>query len=230
MPRTILTATTVWALAVASLTACSAGKETPDTTTGSTVPTTTASSTPTTTASSNPSPSLAKQYSKADLDAVLLLRPDLPAGYTINNQLSFTTSSCTDEEIALDAYRKDAKVTAGTAFKKTSGEFVAQSLILMSGEVANNTLAALKKAVARCTTWTIDKSTYTLTPADYGSYGDESLGYQVTVTSGISFVFANVFVRKANFLMAVQVGAVGNGVPRYTKAVVDKAAGKLAAR
>lgn len=225
MPRTILKVTTVWALAIASLTACTAGNETPSKAAASTVPTTA-------TASSTPSASPAKQYSKADLDAALLAGPDLPAGYVVDRQMSSgdaATSSCTDEAIALDGYRRDAKVTTGTAFSKPSGELVIQSLTLMSGEVDNNTLAALKKAVARCTTWTIDKSTYTLVQADYGPYSDESFSYRVTVVSEVPVVFAMVFMRKANLLMAVQVAAVGNSAPKDAKTIFDNAARKLSA-
>src|SRR5436309_5346306 len=171
MPRTAFRVGVVWALAVASLTVCGAGNKTASTTTASPAPTTVA-------ASSTPSPSVAKQYSKADLDAALLVGSDLPTGYAVDGQLSSgdaATSSCTEEAIALGAYHGDAKVKTGTAYSKTSGEYVIQSLILMSGEVANNTLAALKKAVARCTTWTLEKSAYALTQANYGPFGDESL-------------------------------------------------------
>jgi hypothetical protein len=217
MPRTFLTATAVWALAVGSLTACSTGNNSPTTTTAA----------PT---SSAPSASLAKSYTKADLDAALLAGSDLPSGYTINHELTSgdsVMSSCTDEAIALDNYRTGAKAKAGTAFSKTNGQLVIQSLTLLSGDVADNTLASLKKAVARCTTWTVEGSTYTLTKANYGPYGDEMFSYRVTVKANNPWTFAIVFIRKANLVAGVLVGATDSGALKDAQAIFSKAAGKL---
>jgi hypothetical protein len=217
MPRTFLTATAVWALAVGSLTACSTGNNSPTTTTAA----------PT---SSAPSASLAKSYTKADLDAALLAGSDLPAGYTINRAMASgdaAMSSCTDEAIALQIYQTGAKAKAGTAFDNTDGQLVIQSLTLLSGDVANNTLASLKKAVARCTTWTVDKNTFTMSKANYGPYGDEMFSYRVTVKADIPWAFAVVFIRKANLVAAVMVGGTGSGAIKDAQAIFSKAAGKL---
>jgi hypothetical protein len=225
MPRTFLTATAVWALAVCSLAACSSGTKTASSTTAP------PSSSPTTAAaSSTPTKSVAKSYTKADLDAALLAVSDLPAGYTFDKDMASgdsVMSSCTDEAIALDSYRAGATAKTGTAFTKTNGQIVAQSLAVLSGDVANNTLAALKKAVARCTTWTVTSSTYTLTKADYGPYGDEAFSYRVTVKTDVPWAFAVVFIRKANLLAGVMVGAMGTGTIKDAQGIFAKAAGKL---
>lgn len=225
MPRTFLTATAVWALAVCSLAACSTSHKASSTTT------TAASSAPAAAAaSSTPSASLAKSYTKADLDAALLAGSDLPASYAINKDLASgdsVGSSCTDEAIALDKYRTGAKAKAGAAFSKTNGQIVIQSLTLLSGDVANNSLAALKNAVANCTTWTVETSTYTMTKANYGPYGDEMFSYRVTVKADVPWAFATVFIRKANLVAVVMVGAMGTGTIKDAQAIFGKAAGKL---
>src|SRR5258706_12178822 len=233
MRRAMLTITALSSLVVASVTACSAGNKTPSAATVSTIPTTAS-------APSSPPPSVtgsgsavAKQYAKADLDAVLLVLADLPSGYTIDQGLSSSagdavSSGCTYEAIALESYRRGVTVKTGTAFSKTSGEAVTEALSVLTADAGDSTLGTLKKAVAACSTWTVDQNTYTLTQADYGAYGDESFGYQVSVTGGIAFVYVIVFVRKANVLMAIEVNAVGTGVPKDTKTFVDKAASRLA--
>lgn len=224
--RTILVVA-AWVLAIASLNACSAGNKTTSETTPSAVPTTV-------TASNAPSSSVPKEYTKAVLDAALLAGSDLAAGYSADPQMSSgdgVGSSCTAEASALDGYRRDATIKTGIGFTTTTGRAVFQSLTLMSGDVANNTLAALKKAVATCTTWVIDQQTFTMGQADYGSYGDETFSYLVTVKTtaknGAPFVLATVFMRKGNLLMVVQVSAIGSDAPSDAKAIFDKAANKL---
>jgi hypothetical protein len=160
----------------------------------------------------------------------LLIGSDLPAGYTINKEMASgdsVMSSCSDEASALHDYQTSAKVKTGTAFSKTNGQIVVQSLTLLSGDLANNTLAALKKAAARCTTWPVEKSTYTMTKANYGPYGDESFGYQVTVKGDVLWAFAIVFIRKANLLLGVMVGAIATATLEDAQAIFAKAAGKL---
>jgi hypothetical protein len=159
-----------------------------------------------------------------------LVGSDLPAGYTINKDMASgdsVMSSCTDEAIALDSYRAGATAKTGTAFSKTNGQIVIQSLTLLSGDVANNTLAALKKAAARCTTWPVESSTYTMTKADYGHYGDEAFSYRVTVKTDVPWAFAIVFIRKANLLAGVMVGAIATATLEDAQAIFAKAAGKL---
>jgi hypothetical protein len=174
---------------------------------------------------------VAKQYTKADLDAALLVLADLPSGYKIDQGLTSSadrvSSGCTYEAIALESYRYGVTVKTGTAFSTTSGKAVIESLSVLTADAGDGTLGPLKKAVAACSTWTADRNTYTLTQADYGAYGDESFGYQVSVTGGVAFVYVIVFVRKANVLMAIDVNAVGTGVPKDTKTFVDKAVGRL---
>jgi hypothetical protein len=137
------------------------------------------------------------------------------------------TSGCTDEAFTLDSYRKDAQAKTGTAFSTTSGRLVVQSLTLLSGDVENNTLAALKKAVARCSTWNIDASTYTMSKADYGPYGEETLSYRVTVTSEVPFVLDIVFLRKANLLVGIMVAGQGSAPPKDARVIFDTAVRKL---
>jgi hypothetical protein len=231
MPRTILTATAVWALAIGSLTACATANHQPTT---SPTPTAPASSTPTTAgASSTPA---VKSYTKADLNAAMLTRSDLPTGYTVDpkQQANVDTmvSGCDDEALALQSYRADAVAKAAVYFSNPSGQSVIQSLTLLSGDVANNTLAALKKALAHCTTWNYDKTTFTMGKADYGPYGDESLSYRITVNSngGIPYVMDVVFMRKANIFGVVMVASTGSGTPQDARAISNKAAGKLPKR
>ena len=225
--RTIITVAAALALAIASLNACSAGTETTSKTTPSAVPTTV-------TASNAPTSSAAKEYTKAALDTALLAASDLAVGYAVDPQMSSgdgVASSCTVEASVLDVYRRDATIKTGIGFTTTAGRAVFQSLTLMSGDVANNTLAALKKAVATCTTWVIDQQTYTMSKADYGSYGDEAFSYLVTVKTtaknGAPFVLVITYMRKGNFLMVVQVSAIGSDAPNDAKAIFDKAANKL---
>jgi hypothetical protein len=153
-------------------------------------------------------------------------------GYAIDQNLASNaadavSSGCTYEAIALQSYRGGATVKTGAAFSKTSGESVSEAISVLTPVAGNSTLDTLKKAVAACSTWTVDQDTYTLTPADYTGYGDESFGYQVSVTGTVAFVYVIVFVRHANVLMAIDVTAVGTGVPKSTKTFLDKAAGRL---
>lgn len=221
MRRRVITAIAVWALAIGQLAACSKSNGTPSTTT----------TTATTITTATPSGSTAKAYTKADLDAVLLTLADMPAGYALNPLAGpeYTVmSSCADEAIALDGYQTGALAKTGTSYNTTSGQLVVQSLTLLSGDIADNTLAALRKAVARCTTWTIEKSTYTMAKADYGPYGDESLSYRVNAQSEGPFVLDIVFVRKANLLVGVMVAGQGTGTPKDAQAVFDAVARRLA--
>jgi hypothetical protein len=217
MRRTIV-AVAVGALAISPLAACDKSNAPPTTTITATSTTT---NTPSLSATSD---------TKADLDAALLTLTDLPPGYTPNTEVGpdYTVSSgCSDEAITLDSYRKDAQAKTGTAFSTTSGRLVVQSLTLLSGDIENNTLAALKKAVARCGTWNIDRSTYTMSKADYGPYGEESLSYRVTVTSEVPFIFDIVFLRKANLLVGIMVAGQGSAPPKDARAIFDTAARKL---
>lgn len=198
MRRITVTATVVGALTVGLLTGCGKG----DDKVIATAPTAT---------SDAPSTLAARSYKKADLDAALLTLADLPVGYRLDSQAGpeySVMSSCTDEAIALDGYLTDAQAKAGTAFSTTSGEHIVQSLTLLSGAVANNSLDALKKAVDRCTTWNIGRSSYVMSKADHGFNGYETLGYRVSVKGEIPFVLDIMFLRKGNLLVAVMVGAV----------------------
>ncbi|HZM79454.1 MAG TPA: hypothetical protein VFC19_27300 [Candidatus Limnocylindrales bacterium] len=218
--RTTIVAVTIWALATSSLaTACSGGSK-------SNAPPTT-----TNTATTNaPSTSVATSYTKADLDVVLLTLADMPAGYTPNTEAGPdypVMSSCMDEAIALEGYSSDAQAKTGTAFSNTSGRLVIQSLTLLPSDVENYTLAALKAAVARCTTWKVDTNTYTMTKADFGPYGEETLSYRVTVKSEVPFVLDVVFLRQANLLVGVMVVGTANTTPKHAKVIFDTAVRKL---
>jgi hypothetical protein len=155
----------------------------------------------------------------------------MPAGFAPDAQADpgSVMSGCTHEAIVLEGYRTVAPAKAGTAYSTTSGQMVAQSIILLSGDAETSTLVTLRQAVALCTTWSIDKSTYTMSKADYGPYGDESLGYRVTVKSEVPFVFDVVFVRKANLLMGVMVLVAGQGSspPKGARAIIETAVQKL---
>ena len=217
-------ASNVWAAAAAcawlafALGACDAGDPSAPT------------ATPTVPGSSSSAP--ARDYAGSDLNAALLTGSDLPADYAIDNQLrsgETVLSSCPEEALALDGYRRDAKASAATAYSNDSGQFVVQSLVLLSADTSTVTLGALKQAVSRCTTWTIDRATYTLTQKTLDTYGDESIGYRVSVADKVPFTFAVLFIRRANLLMAVQVGTVGTSPPGNATAVFDAANRKFAA-
>lgn len=215
--RTIVVAVAALALATYPLAACSKSNAPPSTTTTATT---------TSTASAPPSSSVGASYTKADLDAASLTLSDMPAGYTINTEAGpeySVMSGCTDEAIALNSYRQDAQATTGTGFSTTSGQLVVQSLTLLSGDAENNTLAALKKAVARCSTWNIDTGTYTMSKANYGPYGQETLSYHVSVKSEIPFVFDIVYFRKANLLVGVKVAGPGSATPKNAQTIFDTA-------
>lgn len=219
--RTTIVAVAVLALATCPLAACSKSDVKPN---GST---TTAAITPT--ASAPPAKPVGASYTKADLDSALLTLSDLPSGYTLNTEAGTdhsVMSSCSEEAFALDSYRKDAQATAGITFNTTSGTLVVQSLILLSGDAENSTLVALKNAVARCSTWSIGTSTYTMSKASYGPYGEESLSYRVTVKSDVPFVLDVVFFRKANILVGVMVGNAGSATTKNAQTIFDTASRK----
>lgn len=221
--RTTITAVAVWALAISPLVACGKSDPPPRATT-------TTTTTATTNATNAPSAAVATSYTETDLGAALLTLADLPTGYTPNTEMGpdyAVMSSCSDEAIVLDSYGKDAQAKAGTAFSTASGRLVVQSLTLLSADVENNTLAALKEAVARCSTWRFDTSTYTMSKADHGPYGQESLSYRVTVKSAVPLVLDVVFLRKANLLVGLMVAGQGSAPPKDARAILDTAVRKL---
>jgi hypothetical protein len=167
---------------------------------------------------------------KTDFGAALLTLADMPTGYTPDAQAGPdypVMSSCPDEAIALDSYRKDARATTGTAFSTTAGQLVVQSVTLLSGDAQDHTLLALRNALTRCTSWSISGRVYSMSKADYGPYGDETLSYRVTVKGEVPFVLDIVFLRKANLLMGVMVVDQGSQPPKDAHTVVETAVRKL---
>ena len=231
MPRNLLLATAAFALAVGSLTGCRADNHTPSTAATATTPSAPSSTAPAAAPGTSNAPS-AKADAKTDLKSSLLTLVDLPTGYAVDRENVSEDppmSGCTEEAFAMERYRTNAKAKAGVSFSKMSGDSVTQSLTALS-DAPDNTLTALRNAVARCTTWTIDKNTFTMTKADYGTYGDETISYRVAVKGELPFAFAMVFIRTANILDAVMVGGVGDAPPRNALVIFKTAAAKLPKR
>jgi len=229
MSRTAPAVVTMCLLAVASLGGCGDRDGEPRATAPSpTAPATSPVSTP------SPSPARpAREYTKADLEAALLTRRDLPAGYRVDTQLavedlaSVAFSQCPSEYSAKAGYLEGARATTGRVWSTTTGRFIVQSLTLLPSGLDNN-LYPFRTALASCTSWVVEHRTHKLTMANYGPYGDESLSFAITVTEReMNFTNAVIYVRTANIFMALRITVVGYRAPADAKAIFDQAVHKL---
>ncbi|HET8660397.1 MAG TPA: hypothetical protein VFM55_15525 [Micromonosporaceae bacterium] len=168
------------------------------------------------------------------MNAAMLTLRDL-AGYRTDTQLTVeeiagsTNSHCEPEAIGMVRYREGATAIAGAEwFSPTTGLLIIQALTLLPAR-RSNSLDPIREALAGCATWQRENRTYTLTATDYGPYGDESLGFLLTIQEGGEppTAYATVYVRTGNLFMALQVLGAGRTTPLGAEAIFDRAARKL---
>jgi hypothetical protein len=171
-----------------------------------------------------------RKYTQADVDAALLTIADLP-GYSVSppEEDSLTNEDMVPCGKTLDVEApSDGQAMRESSFAKSAlGPLLNHSVTLYDDAAGYTQL--VRSTLAGCTSWTQPNGDpVTLAEANYGSFGDETYSFKLSMTSdGFQFGAAFSIIRVGNLLSLVVMAGFSDVSGDDAMAAVAAAAAKL---